>query len=322
MISLPFELKSPPPTNDFISFLIPFCSLIPTIHTLFTLSYCSFLTFRKHTMSINHYENFPVGSILLPRHLRQPIHAIYTFARTADDIADEGMLTDTERLAQLDALTAELNRIQHHQPPQTELMRRLYKQAIQPFQIPLQPFHDLLSAFKQDISKKRYQNFAELIHYCRLSANPIGRIILHLYGVHDERSLAQSDGICTALQLINFWQDIAIDWQKDRVYLPQDDLAKFKVSETHLANAQADRAFQQMMSYQCERAFKMLKAGTPLSQKLKGRIGLELRFIILGGQMILQKLDGCHYDVFNQRPILQKKDWLIITKRAIWQKQT
>ena len=114
-------------------------------------------------MSVNHYENFPVGSILLPRRLRQPIHAIYAFARAADDIADEGTLTDHDRLAQLDALIAELNRIQHHQTPQTELMRRLQQQAIQPFQIPLSPFYDLLSAFKQDVSQKRYQNFAELI---------------------------------------------------------------------------------------------------------------------------------------------------------------
>ena len=271
-------------------------------------------------MSVNHYEHFPVGSILLPRRLRQPIPAIYAFARAADDIADEGTLTDHDRLAQLDDLIAELNRIQHHQTPQTELMRRLQQQAIQPFQIPLSPFYDLLSAFKQDVSQKRYQNFAELIDYCRRSANPVGRIMLHLYGEHDKRSIAQSDGICTALQLINFWQDVAIDWQKGRVYLPQDDLVKFKVSEAHIAHAQSDRAFQQLMAYQCERAFKMLKAGAPLSQKLTGRIGLELRFIILGGQMILQKLDGCHYDVFKQRPVLTKKDWLIMAKRAFWQK--
>ena len=272
-------------------------------------------------MSVNHYENFPVGSILLPRRLRQPIHAIYAFARTADDIADEGNASNAERFSQLDALVAELDRIQQGNSPKTPLMQRLQQQAIQPFHIPLQPFYDLLSAFKQDIDKKRYQNFAELVDYCRRSANPVGRIMLHLYGEHDERSIAQSDGICTALQLINFWQDVAIDWQKGRVYIPQDDLAKFNVSETDIANGQTNFAFQKLMAYQCERTFKILKAGSPLGTHLQGRIGLELRLIILGGQMILQKLDGNRYDVFNQRPTLTPKDWLIMFKRAIWQKK-
>lgn len=268
-------------------------------------------------MSVNHYENFPVGSLVLPRRLRRPIHAIYAFARYADDIADEGDASNEQRLAELDALWQELDRLANQQTPQTELICRLQKEAIDPFQIPLQHFYDLLTAFKQDVVKKRYQNFAELVDYCRHSANPVGRIMLHLYGETDSKSFAQSDGICTALQLINFWQDVALDWQKGRVYIPQDDLSKFQVSEQQIAEGKADFAFQRLMAYQCERAFKMLRAGSPLGKTLKGRIGFELRMIVIGGQMILQKLDGKKYNVFENRPVLGWKDWWLIVKRAL-----
>lgn len=271
-------------------------------------------------MSVNHYENFPVGSIVLPRRLRKPVHAVYAFARTADDIADEGNAESAERLRQLDELKAELDRIAQGGKPQTALMQRLHNEAIEPFQLPLQPFYDLLAAFSQDVVKTRYENFGELIAYCRLSANPVGRIMLHLYGQTDEVSMAQSDGICTALQLINFWQDVAVDWQKGRVYIPQEDLQKFKVSEEQIAAGKADFAFQRLMAHECQRAFQMLKAGSPLGKTLKGRIGFELRMIIVGGQLILQKLGGCKYDVFNQRPLLDKKDWMIIIKRALMKK--
>lgn len=267
-------------------------------------------------MSVNHYENFPVGSILMPKRLRRPTHAIYAFARTADDIADEGDADNETRLQGLQALRDELDLLAQNQSPKTELMQRLQREAIAPFSLPLQPFYDLLSAFSQDVVKKRYENFGELVDYARRSANPVGRLMLHLYGQTDERSLAQSDGICTALQLINFWQDVAIDWQKGRVYIPQDDLQKFGVSETQIAAGKADFAFQKLMAYECERAFKMLRAGSPLGRTLKGRIGFELRMIVLGGQTILQKLDGCKYDVFTQRPVLKPKDWLIMLKKA------
>ena len=152
----------------------------------------------------NHYENFPVGSILLPRRLRRPIHAVYAFARFADDLADEGNATPEQRQSSLHELVQELDRIGAEQTPQTALMQRLQREAIAPFALPLQPFYDLLSAFTQDTHKLRYQNFGELVYYAKRSANPVGRIILHLYGEHDAQSIAQSDGICTALQLINF----------------------------------------------------------------------------------------------------------------------
>lgn len=271
-------------------------------------------------MSVGHYENFPVGSLALPRRLRRPVHAIYAFARTADDMADEGEAEASARLEQLAGLRAELDRMAAGQTPQTALMQRLQREAVQSFALPLAPFYDLLSAFEQDVVKTRYTHFGELVDYARRSANPVGRLLLHLYGQTDERSLAQSDGICTALQLINFWQDVALDWQKGRVYLPQEDLARFGVSEAQIEAGKVDFAFQRLMAFQCERAHKMLKAGSPLGKTLPGRIGFELRMIVVGGQLILQKLDGVGYDVFDQRPTLGMKDGWLMVKRA-WLKK-
>ncbi len=269
----------------------------------------------KARMSVGHYENFPVGSLLLPRRMRRAVHAIYHFARYADDVADEGDADAAARLAELDRLSADLARIEAGAEPQIELMRPLAA-AIAAHGLPFQPFHDLLSAFRQDVVKTRYQSFAELVDYCRRSANPVGRLMLALYGVDDARSLAQSDGICTALQLINFWQDVAVDWQKGRVYLPQDDLARFRLEEGRIEAGQCDAAWRGMMLYQVERARKMLQAGAPLGRTLRGRLGLELRLIILGGERILKKLHASGGDVFRQRPKLNGLDWIYMMWRA------
>lgn len=267
-------------------------------------------------MGVGHYENFPVGSIVLPARLRAPVHAIYRFARTADDIADEGDATPEQRLAELAQLKGELDRIAAGQLPETPMMQQL-SGAIAARQLPLQPFYDLLSAFSQDVVKTRYENFAELVDYCRRSANPVGRLMLALYGETDPKSIAMSDGICTALQLINFLQDVAIDWQKGRVYLPQDDLAKFRVSEMQIAEGKAGGLWTPMMLKQIERTRKMLAAGAPLGKVLKGRIGLELRLIVLGGERILKKLHESGGDVFRQRPVLKKTDWIYMGWRAL-----
>lgn len=266
-------------------------------------------------MSVNHYENFPVGSLVLPRRLRRPVHAVYAFARTADDIADEGDAADEARLHGLQALRAELERIGAGQMPDTALMRRLQDEAVRPFALPLAPFYDLLDAFAQDVVQKRYADYAALADYARRSANPVGRLMLHLYGQADPVSLQQSDSICTALQLINFWQDIAIDWQKGRVYLPQDEMARFGVNEQQLADGRCDDAFRELMAFQCRRAHGLLDKGEPLGRSLRGRIGFELRLIVAGGRTVLHKLAAAEYDVFRRRPVLGKRDWL----RLLWQ---
>lgn len=268
-------------------------------------------------MAVDHYENFPVGSVLVPKHLRRPIHAIYAFSRTADDYADEGDHSDDVRLAQLQALSDELVLIEQGKRPVTVLMQRLQDEAIAPHGLATSLFEDLLDAFRQDVLKKRYQEFDELVDYSRRSANPIGRLLLCLYGVHDTLSLQQSDAICTALQLINFWQDVAIDWQKDRVYLPQAAMAQFGVSDADIATHNLNAAFKSLMAHECNRAFQLLQDGAPLIAKLPGRLRWELSLIVLGGERILCKLQQVDYDVFMQRPVLSKGDWLWMLKQLL-----
>lgn len=262
-------------------------------------------------MAVDHYENFPVASILLPRHLRRAVEIIYHFARQADDFADEGDLPEAERLARLDEFRAELRRIEHNETPHTPLFQDLAK-IVQQYRLPLQLFFDLLDAFSQDVVKKRYADFDELLDYCRRSANPVGRLLLHLYDEATPHNLAYSDAICTSLQLINFWQDVAKDYAIARIYLPQDDMALFGVTEAHIDERLVDRAWQQLMQFQVERARALMKSGAPLGTILGGRIGLELRLIIAGGNRILDKIERVHYDVFRKRPVLRPHDWIIM----------
>jgi squalene synthase HpnC len=262
-------------------------------------------------MAVDHYENFPVASILLPRHLRRAVEIIYQFARQADDFADEGDLPDAERLARLDEFRAELRRIERKETPQTKLFQDV-AQIVQQYRLPLQLFFDLLDAFSQDVVKKRYANFDEVLDYCRRSANPVGRLLLHLYDEATPQNLVYSDAICTSLQIINFWQDVAKDYAIARIYLPQDEMARFGVTEAHIAEDRSDGAWQQLMQFQVARARTMMKSGAPLGTILGGRIGLELRLIVAGGNRILGKLERVRYDVFRQRPILRPYDWIIM----------
>jgi squalene synthase HpnC len=265
---------------------------------------------------VDHYENFPVASWLLPKRLRQPVEAIYRFARSADDIADEGDAPAATRLQQLAVYQSELDRIERGEPSRHPVFIPLAA-AIRDHAIPISPFRDLLSAFAQDVGKTRYANFGEIMDYCRRSANPVGRLMLHLYGDCDPRHLAYSDAICSSLQLINFLQDIAVDYRKDRIYLPQDELDAHHVNETQIARGDTHGLWHMMMHKQIERARKLLQAGAPLSRQLKGRIGLELRVTILGGETILRKLHADPGCVFHNRPVLTKKDWIVMLGRAI-----
>lgn len=266
-------------------------------------------------MAVEHYENFPVASILMPKRLRRPVEIIYHFARQADDFADEGDLPNDERLAKLDAFRAELNLIAAGATPRTPLFRDVAA-IVAEFELPLQLFHDLLDAFSQDVVKKRYANFDEVLDYCRRSANPVGRLLLHLYREATPQNLIYSDAICTSLQLINFWQDVKKDCAIGRVYLPQDELAQYGITEERLAQGRADAAWQQLMDFQCERARAMMLSGAPLGSILAGRIGLEMRMIIAGGLRILDKLAAVDYDMFNRRPVLKPWDWVIMILKS------
>jgi squalene synthase HpnC len=265
---------------------------------------------------VDHYENFPVASRLLPRRLRHPVELIYAFARRADDFADEGERPDADRLADLEGFRSELRRIESGAEPATPLFRNLAG-IVREHRLPLQAFHDLLDAFTQDVTKKRYADFGEVMDYCRRSANPVGRLLLHLFGAATPRNLALSDGICSSLQLINFLQDVAVDYRKGRIYLPQEDLARYRIGEEQIGRGDSGGMWRPLMLAQVERARKMLQAGAPLGLALPGRIGLEIRMIVLGGERILRKIHESGGDVFRRRPVLDSRDWAAMLWRAL-----
>ena len=268
---------------------------------------------------INHYENFPVASLLMPAHLRPAVRAIYAFARSADDLADEGNATPEQRLQALGNYETALNRIEQQQPAESALFRTL-QHTITEYKLPLSPFRSLLSAFKQDVVTTRYATFDDLLNYCQRSANPVGHLMLHLYGAATERNLHDSDAICSALQLINFWQDVAIDWNdvnKQRIYLPLEDLQRFNVNENHIANSINDDAWRNLMQFEVQRARELMLSGAPLALRLPGRLGWELRLVIQGGLRILEKIEAVDYDVFQRRPKITKADSLLLGWRAL-----
>lgn len=237
-----------------------------------------------------HYENFRVASWLLPRRLRGPVAAIYVFARRADDLADEGTRSAAERLTALDTMERELDAALAQTPSEDFLWQALAI-TFRRFRLPDVPFRALLSAFRQDVEKNRYADFHELLQYCERSANPIGRLLLHLNSEATPRNLADSDCICTALQLINFLQDLRQDFvERDRLYIPQEDLARHGVSEALLAAGGADGRTDGLLVEQVERAAWWLRQGSDLPRRLKGRFGLEIRLIVRGGWRVTQRL--------------------------------
>ena len=267
-------------------------------------------------MPVEHYENFPVASLLVPAKLRRPIEVIYRLARSADDIADEGQATPAQRLAELAAYQAELDRIAAGQAPLTPLFVEL-AEVIRQHTLPIPLFRDLLDAFAQDVVKTRYADYAELLDYCRRSANPVGRLVLHLFGRTEAEHLAQSDCICSALQLINFWQDVAVDWQKDRVYLPQTDLQRFRIAETMIADGRWSAQWAALLDFQTDRARALMLRGAPLVHALPGRLGWEIRLTVQGGLRILERIRKVRGDVFRHRPKLDKWDWAVLLGRSL-----
>jgi squalene synthase HpnC len=271
-------------------------------------------------MSVNHYENFPVASILLPRHLRQPMATIYHFARSADDIADEGDALPEERLAGLGVYRTELDILAAGQPS-SHLLFQALANTVANFDLPLSPFYELISAFEQDIQQTRYGDFQDLLAYCRRSANPVGQLVLYLTGQASQQNLKYSDYICTALQLINFWQDVAIDWNKGRVYLPQSELGLFDLTEAEIAafanGESCSSRWSDLMRFQTKRARQLMFAGAPLIDVLPGRLKWEIQLTVMGGLQILNKLDQCGGDVFRNRPVLTMRDWCVMLAKLV-----
>lgn len=275
--------------------------------------------------SVNHYENFPVASILCPPALRPPIAAIYHFARTADDIADEGNANADERLAELNAYEAALQRAAEGDGSgRWQTVMAPLAQAIQAHALPLAPLRDLLSAFKQDTGNPLYATRAELLDYCRRSANPIGRLLLHLAGVNDARALAQSDAVCSALQLINFWQDLSVDLPRGRHYVTAADLATHGLRREHLAVGQDSAATRALVQDLVAWARSMMFEGAPLVHRMPGRMGWELRLVVQGGLRILEKIENGGCNALSLRPTITATDapgllwraWMMKTNTA------
>jgi squalene synthase HpnC len=266
-------------------------------------------------MGIDHYENFPVASWLVPRRWRAPMREIYRFARCADDIADEGDAAPAERLAALESLRGDLDRIERGTYPPAARWSALAA-VVREHGLSLDLLRDLLRAFEQDVHGKRYRDYEDLLAYCRFSANPVGRLLLTLYGRPEAQLVEWSDAICTGLQLVNFWQDVDRDHAKGRLYVPQSEFARFGVDPAQVAQRRTNEPWMRMMFAQTETARQFLLAGRPLARALGGRIGWELRLVIQGGLRIAERIDAVQGDIFHRRPVLRGSDWIRLVARA------
>lgn len=275
--------------------------------------------------AVQHYENFPVASFLCPAHLRSPIAAIYHFARTADDLADEGDATAQQRLDDLQAYRQDLMAASTQHPSFNPRWAHVFcplQHALQTHHLPMQALHDLLDAFVQDVEKTRdgtgYANQAQLLDYCRRSANPVGRLLLHLYGVTNPQALSLSDDICTALQLINFWQDPSLDIPRGRCYFTQEDCTRFGVLQGDVgACRQTPETTNLIANYVHSARARMLK-GAPLVHQVPGRAGWELRLVVQGGLRILDKIEALKFATLRTRPTLKWWDFPVMLWRAVW----
>lgn len=261
-------------------------------------------------LAAEHYENFPVISLFIKKDLRKHVAVIYHFARNADDIADEGNFTIEERLT---LLKKEENKLKsflqgnYSSPIDSALHHTITTLNLNP-----QHFFDLLKAFKQDVTKKRYNDFDEVLDYCRHSANPVGRLILELHNIRDEVASLYSDQICTALQLTNFYQDIQIDFDKDRIYIPLDEMIRFNVKPEDFESKKITDDFRKLMKFQLERAQNMFIEGEKLIPFLNRRLRFQILWTISGGKCILKKIIDINYDVLNIRPTLSKFEYFYL----------
>lgn len=278
-----------------------------------------------------HYENFPVASFLLPRRLRPHIAAIYAFARIADDMADEPGPSDEERLRRLDAweraLRASVDASDESGeaapaidlPPEAHNVFRALPHTIRTFDLPLELFTDLLSAFRQDVTTRRYERWGDVLDYCRRSANPVGRLVLRLAGHRDAAADRSSDALCTALQLTNFWQDFAVDWHRGRLYLPAEEYRAAGAIPEDLRTGAMTQEWRRALACAAARTAALFDEGRAVCDIVDGRLRLELRATWLGGRRILDRLSAADFDVFTSRPALGRRDAAAIAWRvATW----
>lgn len=258
----------------------------------------------------SHYENFPVVSFLIPKKLQPHIAIIYWFARTADDFSDEGNLAAEERLQLLSSFEFDFKQMLTRNF-KSDYFRALGN-TIDTYSLTPENFLKLLKAFKQDVYKKRYETYKELKEYCSNSANPVGRLILELFGFSSLETIELSDKICTGLQITNFLQDVSKDIQKGRIYIPKEDMVKYKLSEKDFDSKANSESFKSMIKFQVERTNQLFEEGKPLISFLSGRLKLEIMWTLLGGEQILKEIKKIDYDVLNKRPILSKFTFLLL----------
>jgi squalene synthase HpnC len=271
-------------------------------------------------VSVDHYENFPVASILCPPQLRPAVSAIYHFARTADDIADEGDASADRRNADLGPYRADLHESCGGDDPSARGPHVFgpLRLALARHALPANLLADLLSAFGQDVVKTRYTDRAELLDYCRRSANPVGRLLLHLYGVTDTDALRRSDAICTALQLANFWQDLGVDTRRGRIYPPATDCARHGVAASALLAQHDAPNVRALVADLVGWARDLMLSGAPLVHAIPGRAGWELRLVVQGGLRILEKIESMDCATLQARPALDASDAPRLLWRALW----
>ena len=267
-----------------------------------------------------HYENFPVASVLCPPAIRPAVRAIYAFARTADDLADEGDASSAERLAALAAYRADLAAVAAARPPSPRWRATVFdplRAAIDRHRLPAALLDDLLDAFTQDVMTHAYADRPALLDYCRRSANPVGRLMLHLHGIADAGSLARSDAICTALQLANFWQDLSVDIPRGRLYVPRADADRHAVSTVELHAGVDSAAVRGLVLDLTTWARESMLRGAPLAHALAGRAGWELCLVVQGGLRILDRIEHLGGSALRQRPTLGLRDAPILVWRAL-----
>ena len=269
-------------------------------------------------VSIDHYENFPVASWLCPKELRPAVLSLYRFARVGDDLADEGIVSATQRRTDLEAYREDLRRVFTGKPASARWLEVFapLAQQVRAHQLPEGPLQDLISAFLQDVANPRYPDRAALLDYCSRSANPVGRLLLHLYGAGTAQDLEQSDCICTALQLINFWQDLSVDLEKGRVYLPEQDMRHFDVPTDPRGAIEDGPQLRSLVQSLCQWSRELMETGAPLAWRLPGRLGWELRLVVQGGLRVLEKIEHMQYATRHQRPVLHRWDLGVMAYRA------
>jgi squalene synthase HpnC len=259
---------------------------------------------RCEQLAKSHYENFTVGSFMLPRGTKRHVFALYAFARMTDDLGDEA---EGDRVSLLNAWQRDLDR----ESPEHPILPAV-RDTIRTFDMPMEPFHKLIEANRMDQKVKRFVTWRDLAYYCDHSANPCGRMILYTFGVRDEESQRLSDATCTALQLTNFWQDIKVDWEKGRVYIPQDDLVRAGYTEDDIAHGRVNDAFRKLMGYEVARTRELFDIGLPLADRLSGVAKFDVRLFSMGGMRVLDLIEKVGYDVYRKRPTITKpgKAWL------------